>query len=167
MSNYLTPRQVETYEELIKKLLYSPNTSWAHRIDFSPSQGELLMALHNELDGPVTTTCSWMASHIRDLIQASNKEQNDKEIASLKLPSSGSVFNDAIKAIHKLVQEKASQLTTYDLLLQIYQDPAVNKVEEHNLWVLDIHISSAMRSYIEKERPGIIDFLNPTQPRDF
>jgi len=176
MSDYLTPRQVEVYERLIKKLLQQPNKEWPDRTDFSESEWEIMSALEVEANQFMNTS-SWMASHLRILICKSNEtmlknklilEQvnaSAKEIAGVpNMETSPGLekqctMDKSVATVYSLVNKLAATDSLYSILLKIYDHPDIACRGHENLWMMDIHIGNAMRNYAANERANIVAFL--------
>ena len=167
MSDYLTPRQVEVYERLIKKLLYGPHEAWNSRNDWSQEEWNQLTSIANE--SPDTgLSCSNMASHIRNLISKSNdltfKNAVKESLAKQDLETSPGLekqcaMDKSIATVYALVNKLAATDSLYSILLKIYDHPDVACRGHENLWMMDIHIGNAMRNYASQERANIVSFL--------
>jgi len=181
MSDYLTPRQVEVYERLIKKLLQQPHSVWNSRNDWSEAEWEQLRnIILEQTSDPYTKeglSCSWMASHLRILICKSNDllhknalTMNDIKETAQQLTgvpsmetSSGleqqCTMDKSIATVYALVNSLAATDSLYSILLKIYDHPDVACRGTENLWMMDIHIGNAMRNYAAQERLNIVNFL--------
>lgn len=169
MSDYLTPRQIEVYEALIKKLLQQPNTACYARSDWSPTEWELLQSIGQEHpDLPELVTSSYMASHVRDLISRSNeltfknavKQSLEKEAMETSPGLEKQCSTDkSIATVYALVNKLAATDSLFSILLKIYDHPDITCRGAENLRMMDIHIGNAMRNYAAQERANMIAFL--------
>jgi len=158
MSDYLTPRQVEVYERLIKKLLQQPNKEWPDRTDFSESEWEIMSALEVEANQFMNTS-SWMASHVRELIQKSNNMMQVNAVETSPGLEQQCTMDKSIATVYALVNKLAATDSLYSILLKIYDHPDIACRGHENLWMMDIHIGNAMRNYAANERANIVAFL--------
>lgn len=164
MSDYLTPRQIEVYERLIKKLLQYPHIVWNSRMDMSQDEWEQLAAIDHESPN-VGVSCSAMASHIRELIS--------KATASTLPPVSEKVvsMSESVAVVNEMFNKLAATDSLYSILLKIYDHPKISRLGS-DLWLMDIHIGNAVRNYAAQERDNMVKFLKgfpqPTEtPSDF
>jgi len=185
MSDYLTPRQVEVYEALIKKLLVCPIKACFERTDWSPTEWELLQTIKQE--GPYMpelVTCSYMASHLRILICRSNELMLKKELMNNMTNAEKMhqkfigqehhsepegetspglekqcTMDKSVATVYSLVNALAATDSLYSILLKIYDHPDIACRGPENLWMMDIHIGNAMRAYAAHERSNIVAFL--------
>lgn len=160
MSDYLTPRQIEVYEKLIQKLLYSPNTACYARTDWSPTEWELLQSIGQEHpDLPELVTSSFLASHVRELIQKSNNMMQVPDVETSPGLEKMCSMDKSIATVYHLVNTLAATDSLYSILLKIYDHPDVACRGHENLWMMDIHIGNAMCNYASQERANIVSFL--------
>jgi len=170
VSDYLTPRQVEVYERLIKKLLIMPQAIMFQRVDWSEEEWNTLVAISKEAgqitSGPVTTTCSWMASHLRILICKSNSMMQVNPVETSPGLEKPCTMEKSVATVYSLINTLAATDSLYSILLKIYDHPDIACRGHENLWMMDIHIGNAVRNYASQERANIVAFLKgfPQQP---
>jgi len=158
VSDYLTPRQVEVYERLIKKLLQEPHSVWNSRNDWSESEWEELAAITNEAPADVLS-CSSVASHLRVLICKSNSMLQVNPVETSPGLEKPCTMDKSVATVYSLVNALAATDSLYSILLKIYDHPDIACRGPENLWMMDIHIGNAMRAYASHERANMIAFL--------
>jgi len=173
MSDYLTPRQVEVYELLIKKLLEQPYSPCDSRQDWSEFEYELLATLTQELggtlnrNGPISiASCSFMASYVRNLITKSNSMMQVNPVETSPGLEKPCTMEKSVATVYSLVNTLAATDSLYSILLKIYDHPDIACRGHENIWMMDIHIGNAVRNYASQERANIVAFLKgfPQQP---
>ena len=149
MSNYLTPRQIEVYERLIKKLLYSPNIACFARVDWSEEEWNLLNVIAQEIEEEKglheVVTSSWMASHVRGLLDEAAKAASP---ASEKESShSTTAFQIASKRLIQLVQEHGASRSPHRLMMDFVGTSEYRAIAKESRWMLAAQFKIAMEMY--------------------